>query len=159
MFLIPYILSSLILFFTLIEKDNSLLKVIQEASKVINVSNDKFLFFMIVLVIVGNLFVFFVTFLLLKIILLIFGLKKKYDQDLFISLLMSGSLINLAAIAIITMMSVNRIGLSVVTSTVEIILFLLLFYSNTKDLKATKVLFYGKILFLLTNIGALLILK
>ncbi|MDF4225115.1 hypothetical protein, partial [Enterococcus faecalis] len=67
---------SLDLTFTLIEKDNKLLEVIEESSKLLNISNGKFNFFMIVVVIIANLFIFFVTFILLKIILLIFGLKK-----------------------------------------------------------------------------------
>ncbi|PQC42316.1 hypothetical protein CUS50_10525, partial [Enterococcus faecalis] len=86
-FFIPYLVSNIFLFFTLTEKDNKLLKMIGESSKLLNISNGEFNFFMIVIVIIANLCIFFVTFIILKIVLLIFGFKKNYNQDIFISLL------------------------------------------------------------------------
>ncbi|EGO2575400.1 hypothetical protein [Enterococcus faecalis] len=156
-FFIPYIVSNIFVFFTLIEKDNKLLEVIEESSKLLNISNGKFNFFMIVVVIIANLFIFFVTFILLKIILLIFGLKKNYDQDIFICLLLSVSLVNLLVIVISQIVTIDRLPLSISTSIIEVIVFLLLFYSNNKDVRATKLLFFGKLLLLLINIGSLII--
>lgn len=75
-FFIPYLVSNIFLFFTLTEKDNKLLKMIEESSKLLNISNGEFNFFMIVIVIIANLCIFFVTFIILKIVLLIFILNK-----------------------------------------------------------------------------------
>lgn len=159
LFFIPYLLSNIFLFFTIIGQDARLLKIVDESSKLINSSNNEFNLFMIMVIVIVNLFIFFVTFILLKIVLLIFEFKKNYDQDIFLSLLMSASLVNLLTIITAQMITINRIVLSISTSTIEVLVFLFLFYSNTKDEKATKLLFYGKLLLLLINIGSLVILK
>ncbi|EGO2842946.1 hypothetical protein ELZ33_14895 [Enterococcus faecalis] len=158
-FFIPYLVTNVFLFLTLIGKDNKLLEMIAESSKLLNISDEKFNLFMIVLVVIVNLFIFFVTFIILKIVLLVLGFKKNYDQDIFISLLLSISLVNLLAIFAAQIININRVPLSISTSTIEVIVFLLLFYNNTKDIKATKFLFYGKLVLLLINIGSLIILK
>ncbi|EGO8469893.1 hypothetical protein EL470_16420, partial [Enterococcus faecalis] len=67
--------------------------------------------------------------------------------------------VNLLAIFAAQIININRVPLSISTSTIEVIVFLLLFYNNTKDIKATKFLFYGKLVLLLINIGSLIILK
>lgn len=82
----------------------------------------------------------FVTFIILKIVLLIFGFKN-YNQDIFISLLLSVSVVNLLVLFISEIVTIDRLPLSISTSSIEVIIFLLLFYSNTKDVKATKLLF------------------
>lgn len=145
------------LFFTLTEKDNKLLKMIEESSKLLNISNGEFNFFMIVIVIIANLCIFFVTFIILKIVLLIFGFKKNYNQDIFISLLLSVSVVNLLVLFISEIVTIDRLPLSISTSSIEVIIFLLLFYSNTKDVKATKLLFFGKLWLLLFNIVSLVV--
>ncbi len=144
-------------FFTLTEKDNKLLKMIEESSKLLNISNGEFNFFMIVIVIIANLCIFFVTFIILKIVLLIFGFKKNYNQDIFISLLLSVSVVNLLVLFISEIVTIDRLPLSISTSSIEVIIFLLLFYSNTKDVKATKLLFFGKLWLLLFNIVSLVV--
>ncbi len=40
-FFIPYLVSNIFLFFTLTEKDNKLLKMIEESSKLLNISNGE----------------------------------------------------------------------------------------------------------------------
>lgn len=154
---IPYLVSNIFLFFTLTEKDNKLLKMIEESSKLLNISNGEFNFFMIVIVIIANLCIFFVTFIILKIVLLIFGFKKNYNQDIFISLLLSVSVVNLLVLFISEIVTIDRLPLSISTSSIEVIIFLLLFYSNTKDVKATKLLFFGKLWLLLFNIVSLVV--
>lgn len=156
-FFIPYLVSNIFLFFTLTEKDNKLLKMIEESSKLLNISNGEFNFFMIVIVIIANLCIFFVTFIILKIVLLIFGFKKNYNQDIFISLLLSVSVVNLLVLFISEIVTIDRLPLSISTSSIEVIIFLLLFYSNTKDVKATKLLFFGKLWLLLFNIVSLVV--
>ena len=123
---------------------------IEESSKLLNISNGEFNFFMIVIVIIANLCIFFVTFIILKIVLLIFGFKKNYNQDIFISLLLSVSVVNLLVLFISEIVTIS-------TSSIEVIIFLLLFYSNTKDVKATKLLFFGKLWLLLFNIVSLVV--
>ena len=100
---------------------------------------------------------FFVTFIILKIVLLIFGFKKNYNQDIFISLLLSVSVVNLLVLFISEIVTIDRLPLSISTSSIEVIIFLLLFYSNTKDVKATKLLFFGKLWLLLFNIVSLVV--
>ncbi|WP_428221590.1 hypothetical protein, partial [Enterococcus faecalis] len=117
----------------------------------------EFNFFMIVIVIIANLCIFFVTFIILKIVLLIFGFKKNYNQDIFISLLLSVSVVNLLVLFISEIVTIDRLPLSISTSSIEVIIFLLLFYSNTKDVKATKLLFFGKLWLLLFNIVSLVV--
>ncbi|EGO9278703.1 hypothetical protein DSM24_07945, partial [Enterococcus faecalis] len=116
-----------------------------------------FNFFMIVIVIIANLCIFFVTFIILKIVLLIFGFKKNYNQDIFISLLLSVSVVNLLVLFISEIVTIDRLPLSISISSIEVIIFLLLFYSNTKDVKATKLLFFGKLWLLLFNIVSLVV--
>ena len=125
--------------------------------KLLNISNGEFNFFMIVIVIIANLCIFFVTFIILKIVLLIFGFKKNYNQDIFISLLLSVSVVNLLVLFISEIVTIDRLPLSISTSSIEVIIFLLLFYSNTKDVKATKLLFFGKLWLLLFNIVSLVV--
>ena len=130
---------------------------IEESSKLLNISNGEFNFFMIVIVIIANLCIFFVTFIILKIVLLIFGFKKNYNQDIFISLLLSVSVVNLLVLFISEIVTIDRLPLSISTSSIEVIIFLLLFYSNTKVVKATKLLFFGKLWLLLFNIVSLVV--
>ncbi|WP_434109123.1 hypothetical protein QMZ22_00145 [Enterococcus faecalis] len=94
---------------------------------------------------------------LLKIVLLIFGFKKNYNQDIFISLLLSVSVVNLLVLFISEIVTIDRLPLSISISSIEVIIFLLLFYSNTKDVKATKLLFFGKLWLLLFNIVSLVV--
>lgn len=130
---------------------------IEESSKLLNISNGEFNFFMIVIVIIANLCIFFVTFIILKIVLLIFGFKKNYNQDIFISLLLLVSVVNLLVLFISEIVTIDRLPLSISTSSIEVIIFLLLFYSNTKDVKATILLFFGKLWLLLFNIVSLVV--
>ncbi|NBA57067.1 hypothetical protein [Enterococcus hirae] len=159
LFFIPYLLSNIFLFFTILNQDARLTKIVEESSKLITNSNNEFSFFIITIIVIVNLFIFFITFIFLKVVLLILGFKKNYDQDIFLSLLMSASLVNLLIIVTAQMITMNRIVLSISTSIIEVLVFLFLFYINTKDVKATKLLFYGKLLLLLMNIGSLVFFK
>ncbi|RXA89137.1 hypothetical protein EQ860_09500, partial [Enterococcus faecalis] len=75
----------------------------------------------------------------------------------FISLLLSVSVVNLLVLFISEIVTIDRLPLSISISSNEVIIFLLLFYSNTKDVKATKLLFFGKLWLLLFNIVSLVV--
>ena len=131
--MIPYLASSLLLFFTFTYSQSTITNQVNSVKDTLNMSDNQLYFFMGIIALISNILIFFFTFFVLKLITFLFDSgRKTKDKDLFFSLLIGYTIANLTALIINDFFNISFNTLSYITPIVDLVTFTALYYSFSK---------------------------
>ncbi|GEL67097.1 hypothetical protein MPS01_12520 [Marinilactibacillus psychrotolerans] len=152
-FFIPFIVTNVLLFFELINSNDYLKDLLQDSQNLLEINTFKFNLFMGIIVVLFNVIILFVTFLFIKIVIQLV-LRKEFfhERDLLITLLLSASLSAITSLLLSEFFSIGYFALSITTSILEYVMFVLLYRVNIKDNKEVIMVAGVKLILLTANI-------
>ncbi|HDH4185528.1 TPA: hypothetical protein PIX54_002718 [Staphylococcus aureus] len=151
--MIPYLASSLILFFTFTYSQSNVTSQVNSIKDTLSMSDNQLYFFMGIIVLISNVLIFFFIFFVLKLIAFLFDRNRKAkDQDLFFSLLTGYTIANLAALILNDFFNISFETLSYITPILDLVTFTTLYYSFSKLKNITIVLSIVKLTIIITGI-------
>lgn len=152
-FFIPFIVTNILLFFELINSNDYLKDLLQDSQNLLEINTFKFNLFMGIIVVLFNVIILFVTFLFIKIVIQLV-LRKEFfhERDLLITLLLSASLSAITSLLLSEFFSIGYFALSITTSILEYVMFVLLYRVNIKDNKEVIMVAGVKLILLTANI-------
>ncbi|HCW8541996.1 TPA: hypothetical protein OYJ52_002238 [Staphylococcus aureus] len=151
--MIPYLASSLILFFTFTYSQSTVTSQVNSIKDTLSMSDNQLYFFMGIIVLISNFLIFFFTFFVLKLLAFLFDRNRKAkDKDLFFSLLIGYTIANLAALILNDFFNISFDTLSYITPILDLVTFTALYYSFSKLKNITIVLSIVKLTIIVTGI-------
>jgi hypothetical protein len=145
--MIPYLASSLLLFFAFTYSDPTITSQVNSIKDTLSMTDNQLYFFIGLIVLIFNVLIFFFTFFVLKLIVSLFDRDRKAkDKDLFFSLLIGYTIANLATLIINDFFNVSFNTLSYIIPIVDLIIFIALYYLFSKLKSITIVLFIIKLI-------------
>jgi hypothetical protein len=145
--MIPYLASSLLLFFAFTYSDPSITSQVNSIKDTLSMTGNQLYFFIGLIVLIFNVLIFFFTFFILKLIVSLFDRDRKAkDKDLFFSLLIGYTIANLATLIINDFFNVSFNTLSYIIPIVDLVIFIALYYLFSKLKSITIVLFIIKLI-------------
>ncbi|RBP44097.1 hypothetical protein [Garciella nitratireducens] len=156
-FLVPYLITCIMLFFQVVATDKTLDSLLIESLSIFNLSKFQSYVLISMFVIIINMVILFVVFLICKGFTQVIGKIKGIDVEILVSQLVSYIFSNLISLFIQDIFSISRLQLSLFVPPIELVLFLVVFFYFTKNKKAILYLFFAKFLILVANYVSLLI--
>lgn len=151
--IVPYLLSVILLFFSVVHSEGKFHEAFVEIHKATDFNNFQVYAFSTIIIIILSLIIFLILFLILKGIVILFDKQVfSIDKALFFSISVSLVLTNLIALLLIDSFSVNIEKLRLLIPVIDICLFSALYYSFSKNKKITLVLFVAKLMIALTGL-------
>ncbi|MCD8877844.1 hypothetical protein [Staphylococcus kloosii] len=145
--MIPYLASSLLLFFAFTYSDPTITSQVNSIKDTLSMTGNQLYFFIGLIVLIFNVLIFFFTFFILKLIVSLFDRDRKAkDKDLFFSLLIGYTIANLATLIINDFFNVSFNTLSYIIPIVDLVIFIALYYLFSKLKSITIVLFIIKLI-------------
>jgi hypothetical protein len=145
--MIPYLASSLLLFFAFTYSDPTITSQVNSIKDTLSMTDNQLYFFIGLIVLIFNVLIFFFTFFVLKLIVSLFDRDRKAkDKDLFFSILISYTIANLATLIINDFFNVSFNTLSYIIPIVDLVIFIVLYYLFSKLKSITIVLFIIKLI-------------
>lgn len=145
--MLPYILSSLLLFFTFMSKDTYIAKEADTVKTMLGLDTNTFNIVMILTLTISNLVIFFVVFYILKLFIFLFDRAKvTHNKHLFFSLLIGYTVANLCALIINDFLNLSIDSVGKYTPFIDLIIFTGLYYYFSKLKKITTILFMIKLI-------------
>jgi hypothetical protein len=145
--MIPYLASSLLLFFAFTYSDPTITSQVNSIKDTLSMTDNQLYFFIGLIVLIFNVLIFFFTFFVLKLIVSLFDRDKKAkDKDLFFSILISYTIANLATLIINDFFNISFNTLSYIIPIVDLVIFIALYYLFSKLKSITIVLFIIKLI-------------
>ncbi|AVQ36995.1 hypothetical protein [Staphylococcus kloosii] len=145
--MIPYLASSLLLFFAFTYSDPTITSQVNSIKDTLSMTDNQLYFFIGLIVLIFNVLIFFFTFFVLKLIVSLFDRDRKAkDKDLFFSLLIGYTIANLATLIINDFFNVSFNTLSYIIPIVDLVIFIVLYYLFSKLKSITIVLFIIKLI-------------
>ncbi|HJF69010.1 MAG TPA: hypothetical protein K8V85_11905 [Staphylococcus kloosii] len=145
--MIPYLASSLLLFFAFTYSDPTITSQVNSIKDTLSMTDNQLYFFIGLIVLIFNVLIFFFTFFILKLIVSLFDRDRKAkDKDLFFSLLIGYTIANLATLIINDFFNVSFNTLSYIIPIVDLVIFIALYYLFSKLKSITIVLFIIKLI-------------
>lgn len=145
--MLPYILSSLLLFFTFMSKDTYIAKEADTVKTMLGLDTNTFNIVMILTLTISNLVIFFVVFYILKLFIFLFDRAKvTQNKHLFFSLLIGYTVANLCALIINDFLNLSIDSVGKYTPFIDLIIFTGLYYYFSKLKKITTILFMIKLI-------------
>lgn len=145
--MIPYLVSSLLLFFAFTYSDPTITSQVNSIKDTLSMTDNQLYFFIGLIVLIFNVLIFFFTFFVLKLIVSLFDRDRKAkDKDLFFSLLIGYTIANLATLIINDFFNVSFNTLSYIIPIVDLVIFIVLYYLFSKLKSITIVLFIIKLI-------------
>lgn len=145
--MIPYLASSLLLFFAFTYSDPTITSQVNSIKDSLSMTDNQLYFFIGLIVLIFNVLIFFFTFFVLKLIVSLFDRDRKAkDKDLFFSLLIGYTIANLATLIINDFFNVSFNTLSYIIPIVDLVIFIVLYYLFSKLKSITIVLFIIKLI-------------
>jgi hypothetical protein len=145
--MIPYLASSLLLFFAFTYSDPTITSQVNSIKDTLSMTDNQLYFFIGLIVLIFNVLIFFFTFFVLKLIVSLFDRDRKAkDKDLFFSLLIGYTIANLATLIINDFFNVSFNTLSYIIPIVDLVIFIALYYLFSKLKSITIVLFIIKLI-------------
>ena len=145
--MLPYLLSSLLLFFTFMSKDTYIAKEANTIKAMLGLDTNAFNIVMILTLTISNLVIFFVVFYILKLFIFLFDKAKvTHNKYLFFSLLIGYTVTNLCALIINDFLNLSIDSVGKYTPFIDLIIFTGLYYYFSKLKKITTILFMIKLL-------------
>ncbi|WP_430606969.1 hypothetical protein IGJ55_003352 [Enterococcus sp. AZ170] len=145
-----YILSYIFLTFNLAQKNQKVNNILIQAKESLDISQASFLFFVVIIIIPFILLMLLATYFFIKILFkLFYKNEKEYNDQIFISLLLTNIVVNTLSLLFINFLSVPLVTL--LMPILDFILFVYLFYSSNKNFQATKGLAIAKVILVVAN--------
>jgi hypothetical protein len=151
-FLIPYVVSYVLLFYQYSVRIKATQSQLKRIQALLDLSDLKFNLGVIIFVVFGSILILLFIFIILKFFLLFGDKSVDTDKDLFRSLVLSMTITNVAVLFLNEYISLNFKAISLISPFFDLIIFLLLYYSSTKNIKNTVLLFTGKGILYLSNV-------
>jgi uncharacterized protein YacL len=153
-FLLPYCLTYVLLFLEFSSKYSFIHSKIVEATQILTISSSKMYFLIVLMILFGSLIILFVLFLILKLFLLFGDRNEESDQHLFRSMVSSMTLANVILLLVNSFINIeiSYRNLSLISSFLEVIIFIVIHYLTTKNTKNTLLLLLGKFIIYLLNL-------
>lgn len=143
--IIPYIISSIFVFYAVKSNENFMKIKLNNIKSSAEIDNFQFNFLIIIIIILSSIVTLFITYFLLKLIIFIFNRDSSHNgKDIFMSLLISYMITNLVVIFYINVLGASYESAKFVTPFADLIIFIMLYYLNTKNSKNTILLFVAK---------------
>lgn len=151
-FFIPYVISTVLLFFVTIQSNPSISILLDNSQSIFNMDSYKFSIFIGLVVILLNLLILFVTFSLIKFVTQFF-LKEEFQRDkkMLITLLLSNSIASIVALFLLEFLSIDYKGLTIITSILEFLIFTILYKLNVPNKQEVFIVSVVKFILLITN--------
>ncbi|MEI5994425.1 hypothetical protein [Candidatus Enterococcus mansonii] len=146
-----YVMSYILLMFDLARNNPEINTFLSNVKERLNITETSSLFVVAIIIIPFILVMLFVTYFLIKTLfqLLYKGGGGAYSDQIFVSLLLTRIVVNTLSLLLINVVSVSLV--SGVALLLDFILFLYLFYSSSKNLRATKILALVKVILLIIS--------
>lgn len=147
-----YIVSYIFLTLELVQNNSKLDTILVQAKERLNISQSSFVFFVVIVMIPFVLLMLLITYLLIKILFRFFYKEDdetSYNDQIFVSLLLTNIVVNTLSLFLINVLSVSLI--TGVTPILDCVLFISLFYSSSKNFRAAKSLAIAKLVLLAAN--------
>jgi amino acid transporter len=153
MIMFPYLLSSLLLFFTLMSSDASFATDVESLKTILGMDSNQFNIMMIAVLTISNFVIFFVVFYILKLFIFLFDKAKvARNKDLFFSLLTGYTIANLCALIINDFFNVPIDIAAKIMTFMDVIIFAGLYYYFSKLKKISIILCIIKLIISLPGV-------
>lgn len=148
--ILPYIISSLLLFFSITNNDEILKRRIDNIQTTLGFDMYQFIFFIGIIIFISTIITLVFVFILLKIVLLIVDREKEAkDRDLFFSLIVGFTTSNILALVLNDLLDLNISTITLITPIVDIMVFTSLYYYFSRNKKNSITLLTARIIIFL----------
>lgn len=147
-----YILSYIFLILNLAQNNQKTNNILMQAKESLDISQSSFLFFVVIMIIPFVLLMILIAYFFIKILFKFFYKnknEKEYNDQIFVSLLLTNIVVNTLSLLFISFLSVSLV--TMIMPIIDFILFVYLFYSSNKNFQATKALAIAKAILVVAN--------